>query len=253
MRLTDWALAPLDSPPPIPLNTDVVSWSNDGYRVGAIPPEAIADDLATLGLTYSPGRGHGYKLRGERVDSYAVGDLIADVFAEAAASLRYFLGTDETMLAIAADEAERDRIPFRDSHEFRDARALITQRIQAAESTLPFSRTDLEIAASSLARTGRDIRGILVVRTEAIRRFRAVIPAPRARRTARAALEADVAAFLASVPGGAIPRGDLHADAIAAGVEIGSQTLYRAADALGWPLVKRRGVYCYRVPETRRP
>lgn len=247
MRLTDWAIAPLTSgPPPIPLTTDTVNSTNNGYRVGAIPPEAIAADLAALGLTYSPGRGHGYKLRGERVDAYAVGDLIADIFTEAAELLAYFLDTDDAMLAIAATEAEHDRIPYHWDDETLDARRAVRRRIEAAEAALPIRHSQLLLAAESLAETGRGIRGFYAVRTEAIRRFRAVIPAPA--RASRLSTATSVDAFLASVPAGDVARPALYDDAVAAGVEAGSRTVYAAADALGWPVVTRRGVRFYRVP-----
>ncbi|MBT2499795.1 hypothetical protein J7E25_11885 [Agromyces sp. ISL-38] len=220
--------------------------SNPAYRVGAILPAAIADDLAASGLTFSPGRGHGYRLRGVHIDSYRAGDVIEGIFAEAAAGLRYYLDTDPVMLAIAADEAALLALPYRDRDADRArARSVIASRIEAAEASLPISRAQLVLARGSLAATARSVRGVEAVRREALRRFRSVIPAPASGATASSA---ELDAFLLSLPPGPIARPELHAAALAAGLTVGPRTLYAAADALGWPVAVRRGVRRYRVP-----
>lgn len=251
MRLVDWAADPLTSgPPPIPLSTDVVNASNCAYRVGAIPPAALAEDLAAAGLTCSPGRGHGYRRHGERIDSYEVGDVIADIFAEAAIVLDYFLATDPAMLAIAEAEKELSDLmhrPYREVWEHPEEVQRARLRVAEAQKGLPLTRAQLVLVQQSLAATARSIRGILYVRTEAVRRFRSAIPAPARPRLSN---PADVDRFLDSVPPGLIARTDLHADAKAAGLTVGSHTLYAAASALGWQLVKRRGHMFFRVPET---
>lgn len=237
----------MSTPPPIPFDTPIVNASNTGYAVGAIPTAALAADLAASGLTYSPGRTHGYKRHGERLDSYAVGDVIADVFADAALVLDYFLATDDVMLAIAADEAALKRLPFRDFRdEYADARADLKASIAAASADLPHTRRQLVDAAASLALTARSIRTRPAVRAEAIRRFRAVIPAPARPQLAGPAA---VSAFLATVPAGLIARPDLHELALGAGLTIGSRTLYAAAADHCWPVVKRDGYPFFRVPE----
>jgi hypothetical protein len=249
MRLATWAYDPLSNgPPPIPLSTDVVNASNPGYRVGAIPPRALADDLAALALSYEPGRGNGYRRHGERIDPYEIGDLIAELFDDAAIALRYFLDTDERMLRVKAERAQLDALPFRDRDEaYFSATQEIRHRLEHLEANLPHSRAALELAADSLAATAGSIRGILYVRREAVRRFRSAMPSPpRSRPSSMAA----VAAFLQSVPSGeVISRTDLHADATAAGLFVGSRTLYAAAARLGWPLIHRKGYAYFRVPE----
>ncbi|MBT2516285.1 hypothetical protein J7E29_02455 [Streptomyces sp. ISL-90] len=221
--------------------------SNTAYRIGAIPPVAIADDLAASGLTFSPGRGHGYRLRGVHIDSYRAGDVIERIFANAAASLRHYLDTDPVMRAIASDEAARVALPYRDREDAARtrARSFYAARVQAAEARLPISRAQLEIAQQSLSATARSVRGIAAVRAEALRRFRSVIPAPASGTTASSA---ELDRFLRSLPPGPIARPELHAAALAAGLTVGPRTLYAAADALGWPVAVRRGVRRYRVP-----
>jgi hypothetical protein len=243
MQLIDWAAHPLESGPPIPLTTDVVNSSNRAYRVGAIPSSALAEDLTAARLTYSPGRGNGYRRHGERIDSYFVGEIIAEIFADAADTLRRFLDTDPVMCRVADYEDALAAVPFRDSPEYSAERRRIIRQIETAESGHTVTRRDLELAAQSLTATSRSVRGIEYVRREAIRRFRSVLPPPPLTPPTMS-----VDDFLASVPPGPIARPDLHAAALTAGLEVGSRTLYAAADALGWPSANRRGVRRYRVP-----
>lgn len=246
MRLTQWASDPTLAPPPIPLSTDIVNSSNVAYRVGAIPPLAIADDLAAAGLTFAPGRGNGYRRNGESIDPYNLGDLVADVFADASRALRYYLDTDERMLTIQAEERLRDAIPFRDRDERAlAARGAISSRIRALETPLLFTRADLVLAADSLAATARSIRGIRYVREEAIRRFRSALPPPARQGPAT---PGDVDKFLANHPPGLALRADLHRAALAAGLNVGSRTLYAAATERGWRLTRRKGYAYFDVP-----
>ncbi len=249
MRLSDWAADPHASgPPPIPLMTDVVNSTNVGYRVGAIPPSALADDLAAAGLTYSPGRGHGYRRHGEPIDSYLVGDVIADVFQDSADCLGYYLDTDPIMSAIRDDEAALARLPYRDrTDDFHSTRRDLRRRIADAEAPLSISYAQLALVRDSFAATGRSVRGIPFVRTEALRRFRSVIPAPVRVTTAS---PVEVLAFLESFPGGALlPRPALHEAATKSGLSVGARTLYEAADAAGWTLTRRKGLHHYRAPD----
>ena len=250
MRLTAWASAPLTHrPPPVPFSTDVVNTTNPAYRVGAIPALAIADDLAAAGLTYRPGRGNGYARHGQPFDRYAVGDVIAEVFDDAATVLRYFIETDSTVLAVEAAEARVRSIPFRDTDDpvYTASRASAVAARDHAAARLTVSREQLLLTADSFAATARSVRGVLFVREEAIRRFRVGIPSPR---HSRQSSPAEIDAFLGSYSG-VVPRTALPEDATAAGLRVGSRTLYAAADALGWHLVKRRGDRYYRVPEAR--
>lgn len=249
MRLTDWAAAPLWSPPPIPIATDTVSATNMAFRVGAIPAAALADDLAALGLTYSLGRGNGYRRHGVPIDSYLVGDLIADTFRDAALVLDYFLDTDPAMHSIGVAREQLSRLPYRDRDEARaEERRRVSDRITDAERDLPLTYTDLALARVSLSETARSIRGLAFVRTEAVRRFRSVIPAPtRPGYVSPAALSAFFSVFEA---GELIARPALHDLATEAGLAIGSRTLYAAAEAHGWQGSRRNGLAFYRVPPT---
>ncbi|MFF1635932.1 hypothetical protein [Leifsonia sp. NPDC058248] len=222
--------------------------TNNAYRVGLIPPQALAADLAASGLTYSPGRGHGYRLNGAHVTPYDVGDVIADIFSGAAEVLGYYLNTDPVMLAVELDETLLARMPFRDADDDRArARDTIRRRIDAAESGLSISRDQLVLAQESLAQTASTIQGIQYVRQEAVRRFRSAIPAPPRQRVDG---HLAVSVFLLAQPEGLIARKALHEAALAAGLSVGSRTLYAAADALGWAIVTRRGTRFYSVPGT---
>ena len=245
MRLTDWATAPQSAPPPIPLATDAVSASNFAYRVGAIPPDALRADLAAAGLTYSLGRGNGYRRHGQPLDAYLVGEVIADTLDDAASLLSTYLADNPTMRSVGAAREALARMPYRDGQLAHNAeRERLAQRLSTATRGLAVSYDELELVARSLFATARMIRGYPSVRSEAVRRFRSVISAP-----ALPTISAlSVGEFLASVPPGPIARPDLHAAALASGVAVGSRTLYVAADALGWPSANRRGVRRYRVP-----
>ena len=248
MRLTEWASDPLSSgPPPIPFTTDIVNSSNSAYRVGAIPPEALAEDLTARGLTYANGRGNGYRRNGDSIDAYRVGDVIADVFTDAAECLGYFLATSEPMLSVKAAMDELHRTPLRDNWEVAySRRSQLSERVSSLERSLPVSYATLDLARDSLARTARSIRGIRYVREEAVRRFREVLPSPP--RT-RPASRSEIVAFLMALPPGPILRPALHAEAVDAGLVVGARTLYAAADALGWRLTRRKGLAYYCVPE----
>jgi hypothetical protein len=248
MQLTEWARAPETSgPPPIPLWTDVVSNTNPAYRVGLIPPAALADDLAAAGVTYSTGRGLGYRLNGATTDTYAVGEVIANIFAEAASNLSQFLTCDPAMQAIRLYEAALDRVGFGDRDARRDAeRARLHALIESESAPLPFSFATLDQVQHSLSATGRSIAGTRRVRDEAVRRFRDVIPAPV--RPPKADDSAAVLAFLLTLPPDTvIARPDLFEAAASAGLAVGPRNLYAAADALGWAVVRRKGYPFYRV------
>lgn len=246
MRLSEWAAAPLGAPPPIPISTDAQSATDFGYRIGQIPPEALADDLASVGLTFEP-ETNVFRLAGERFDRYAVGDLIANIFAEAGRVLDAYLVTDQTMLSIAADQKLLAGLPYNVRFGERESDfARVAQRIEDISRSLPLTFEQLAVVARSFTATARLIRGFPTPRSEAVRRFRSVVPAPRG--SSLPAMTVDE--FLATVPAGPIARPDLHAAALAAGVVVGSRTLYAAAEARDWPVATRRGVRRYRVPES---
>lgn len=89
MHLYEWAASPFGKPPPIPFETPTIDSSAEyaPLAVAALPAEAFRDDVAALGLTYSQGRGNGYRCRGLPVDVYTATDPIIALIDEAGALL----------------------------------------------------------------------------------------------------------------------------------------------------------------------
>lgn len=232
--LSGWAANPHGAPP-IPFDTPTVGRSSEAYAVGAIPPAALAQDLAAAGVGFAPGRGGGYRLHGRPVDRYALGDVIAEQFSTAADLLRYFLGTDDRALAVTAAEAAAAAAPFRDDAAAHAESARLRARREVAAATfeaatgLPFDA--LPLVAASLDATARSILRIQAVRFEAVRRFAQALAPTRA----PASTEAELIAFLCALPETRIKRSSLPTLAAEAGLTVGDRTLYALAGRPGAP------------------
>lgn len=229
MRLREWARAPFDAPPPIPFDTPC---KGDGYAIPALPPEALADDLADLGLTYATGRGNGYRLKGRPVNHMTATDPIAALLEDAAATLRATLAADPVTRRMRQLEAERARLALPVAR--RDAAAIA--RLEAIDRELAELATRHEIhpdelaeSARRLARTARAITASESARYTLLRRVRDTLkPATRADLSVTMAR-----AYLDTMPACEISTGALKAavtdELASSGLSLGPRQILRLA------------------------
>lgn len=251
--LIDWAADPLNSTPPIALDSPT---SPDGaLLLGFLAPDVLAADIARDGFTATPGARTVYRRHGTRVRAYDVGDAIADALSTAADWLRAALTDDPKLSAHAAAVAAADAArPWGDWRSHTDAQLAEYRRHDAHADTLeasfpidpasgaPVSSTRLRMLADALGHTAFAIRAYTRVRSAAVTRAASALPAPDSEDLA-------VAEWLDSLPAGRVRRSELHSQALDAGLDVSPRRLYALAAArprIGSPR-KQHGIYYFTV------